>query len=92
MSLLKIFSFYFPGINSCHLPKATGECYGHYIRYYYDPVQEKCITFYWTGCVGNGNRFLDLEHCNATCFGITGKYILGVLFVRNVYLHSESHV
>ncbi|KAK3558901.1 hypothetical protein QTP86_032166 [Hemibagrus guttatus] len=55
---------------ACHLPKAPGDCYGHYLRYYYDAAHGKCTTFAWTGCVGNGNRFLDLEHCNATCFGI----------------------
>ncbi|XP_058264588.1 BPTI/Kunitz domain-containing protein [Hemibagrus wyckioides] len=55
---------------ACHLPKAPGDCYGHYLRYYYDAAHGKCTTFAWTGCVGNGNRFLDLDHCNATCFGI----------------------
>ncbi|XP_027028864.2 BPTI/Kunitz domain-containing protein [Tachysurus fulvidraco] len=55
---------------ACHLPKAPGDCYGHYLRYYYDAAHGKCTTFAWTGCVGNGNRFLDLNHCNTTCFGI----------------------
>ncbi|TSM52285.1 Ubiquitin carboxyl-terminal hydrolase 3 [Bagarius yarrelli] len=55
---------------ACHLLKAPGDCYGHYLRYYYDAAHGKCATFAWTGCVGNGNRFLDFEHCNATCFGI----------------------
>ncbi|KAI4872194.1 hypothetical protein NFI96_031032, partial [Prochilodus magdalenae] len=54
---------------ACHLPKAPGECYGTYLRYYYDSVHEKCKTFSWTGCAGNGNRFLDLQRCNNTCFG-----------------------
>ncbi|KAM9496317.1 inter-alpha-trypsin inhibitor [Clarias gariepinus] len=56
---------------ACNLPKALGECYGHYIRYYYDASQRRCMTFFWTGCVGNGNRFLDLAHCNDTCYGIS---------------------
>ncbi|XP_017341237.1 BPTI/Kunitz domain-containing protein [Ictalurus punctatus] len=55
---------------ACTLRKASGDCYGHYLRYYYDAAHGKCTTFSWTGCVGNGNRFLDLQHCNATCFGI----------------------
>ncbi|KAI5626998.1 kunitz-type U19-barytoxin-Tl1a-like, partial [Silurus asotus] len=55
---------------ACRLRKAPGDCYGHYLRYYYDAAHRKCTTFAWTGCVGNGNRFLDLNHCNATCFGI----------------------
>ncbi|MCJ8735912.1 hypothetical protein PDJAM_G00252920 [Pangasius djambal] len=60
---------------ACHLPKALGDCHGHYLRYYYDAAHGKCATFSWTGCVGNGNRFLDLEHCNATCFGILDKIV-----------------
>ncbi|KAG9281015.1 BPTI/Kunitz domain-containing protein [Astyanax mexicanus] len=56
--------------DSCHLPKAPGDCYGAYLRYYYDSLHAKCKTFYWTGCVGNGNRFLDIQRCNDTCFGI----------------------
>ncbi|XP_046890345.1 BPTI/Kunitz domain-containing protein isoform X2 [Hypomesus transpacificus] len=55
---------------SCHFPKATGECYGNYLRFYYDPIHEKCKSFFYTGCVGNGNRYLDLFRCNATCAGI----------------------
>ncbi|TWW75716.1 hypothetical protein D4764_13G0003780 [Takifugu flavidus] len=40
------------------------------MRYYYDPFYAKCKRFQWTGCVGNGNRFLSLELCNSTCAGI----------------------
>ncbi|XP_076863626.1 inter-alpha-trypsin inhibitor-like [Brachyhypopomus gauderio] len=58
---------------ACHFEKASGECYASYLRYYYDSVNGKCKTFSWTGCVGNGNRFLDLDHCNSTCFGIQGE-------------------
>lgn len=76
------FPFLFtPGTLACHLPKAPGDCFGHYLRYYYDAAHGKCTTFAWTGCVGNGNRFLDLDHCNATCFGIIGEYLLVVVFV-----------
>ncbi|XP_060759340.1 BPTI/Kunitz domain-containing protein [Neoarius graeffei] len=55
---------------ACLLKKAPGDCLGHYVRYYYDAVNGECVIFSWTGCVGNGNRFLDLKQCNATCFGI----------------------
>lgn len=59
-----------PDREACHLSKASGECLGQYVRYYYDPIHEKCKSFVWTGCVGNGNRFLDKQQCNSTCFGI----------------------
>ncbi|XP_016423748.1 kunitz-type U19-barytoxin-Tl1a-like [Sinocyclocheilus rhinocerous] len=52
----------------CTLPKKPGECFGHYLRYYYSPEHHTCKSFYWTGCVGNGNRFLTLNWCNATCY------------------------
>ncbi|XDV52780.1 hypothetical protein PO909_021445 [Leuciscus waleckii] len=53
---------------ACKLPKESGQCLGHYLRYYYSPEHHTCTTFYWTGCVGNGNRFLTFDWCNATCF------------------------
>uniref|UniRef100_A0A4W4DVR9 BPTI/Kunitz inhibitor domain-containing protein n=1 Tax=Electrophorus electricus TaxID=8005 RepID=A0A4W4DVR9_ELEEL len=58
---------------SCHLPKAAGDCYGNYLRYYYDSGHGKCKIFSWTGCVGNGNRFLDPQRCNTTLpkFGVS---------------------
>ncbi|XP_052322831.1 kunitz-type serine protease inhibitor bitisilin-3-like [Oncorhynchus keta] len=55
---------------ACHFKKALGECFGTYLRYFYDPIHEKCKKFHWTGCVGNGNRFIDHHACNATCAGI----------------------
>ncbi|XP_042182213.1 BPTI/Kunitz domain-containing protein [Oncorhynchus tshawytscha] len=55
---------------ACHFKKALGECFGTYLRYFYDPIHEKCKKFHWTGCVGNGNRFIDHQACNATCAGI----------------------
>nr|XP_046250335.1 BPTI/Kunitz domain-containing protein [Scatophagus argus] len=55
---------------ACHFKKAKGRCNGKYLMYYYDSVHKKCKTFFWTGCVGNGNRFRTIESCNSTCTGI----------------------
>ncbi|KAL0968908.1 hypothetical protein UPYG_G00273510 [Umbra pygmaea] len=55
---------------ACHLKKNLGECFGSYVRFYYDPIHQKCKKFHWTGCVGNGNRFFNQETCNSTCTGI----------------------
>ncbi|KAM8860518.1 inter-alpha-trypsin inhibitor [Synchiropus picturatus] len=54
----------------CHLPKAAGECQNNLVRFYYDSVYKKCKKFFWTGCYGNGNRFVDSLICNQTCAGI----------------------
>ncbi|XP_051546215.1 BPTI/Kunitz domain-containing protein isoform X3 [Myxocyprinus asiaticus] len=53
---------------ACTLPKLQGECLGSYIRYHYSPEHHTCKKFYWSGCVGNGNRFLTFNLCNDTCF------------------------
>ncbi|XP_023153802.2 BPTI/Kunitz domain-containing protein [Amphiprion ocellaris] len=54
----------------CILKKLPGKCNGKYLRYYYDSAHDKCKKFFWTGCIGNGNRFFDFDSCNKTCAGI----------------------
>ncbi|KAI7811876.1 putative kunitz-type serine protease inhibitor Kunitz-1-like [Triplophysa rosa] len=58
---------------ACTLPRKIGECTGAYIRYFYSPEHHTCKTFFWTGCVGNGNRFLSFSDCNATCYKATDE-------------------
>ncbi|KAL1247659.1 hypothetical protein QQF64_023035 [Cirrhinus molitorella] len=74
---------------ACYLPKQTGRCVGSYHRFYYIPEENKCTTFSWTGCEGNGNRFISESWCNTTCFnadgnsgdsGISVGFIVGVVF------------
>ncbi|KAG5839522.1 hypothetical protein ANANG_G00205860 [Anguilla anguilla] len=55
---------------ACHLTKEFGHCMGRYLLWYYDPFHGKCKTFRFSGCGGNGNRFLSEHHCNTTCAGI----------------------
>ncbi|KAK9516652.1 hypothetical protein VZT92_024571 [Zoarces viviparus] len=55
---------------ACHFKKAKGDCSGQFLRYYYDPIHDKCKKFLWSGCIGNGNRFFDQVSCNSTCDGI----------------------
>ncbi|XP_071392386.1 actinia tenebrosa protease inhibitors [Centroberyx affinis] len=55
---------------ACHLRKDIGKCGGNHLMYYYDSVHDKCKKLLWTGCGGNGNRFVDQASCNATCAGI----------------------
>ncbi|KAK2842304.1 hypothetical protein Q5P01_012504 [Channa striata] len=54
----------------CTLPKRMGDCGGNFLKYYYDAAHQKCKTFFWSGCHGNGNRFSDYFACNRTCAGI----------------------
>uniref|UniRef100_A0A3Q3LLB8 Si:dkeyp-73b11.8 n=2 Tax=Mastacembelus armatus TaxID=205130 RepID=A0A3Q3LLB8_9TELE len=55
---------------ACRYKKAIGQCSAQIMSYYYDSAHGKCKTFFWSGCIGNGNRFSSYEHCNATCAGI----------------------
>ncbi|XP_035012463.1 BPTI/Kunitz domain-containing protein [Hippoglossus stenolepis] len=55
---------------ACHFKRASGQCKNQLMRYYYDPIHDKCKKFQWTGCIGNGNRFVTFDSCNRTCDGI----------------------
>ena len=48
-----------------------GNCHGDDLRYYYDNVLGKCLTFTYSGCEGNGNNFETIEECAKTCMKIT---------------------
>ncbi|KAI2648277.1 Kunitz-type U19-barytoxin-Tl1a [Labeo rohita] len=73
----------------CYLPKLVGSCASNYRRYYYSPEDKECKSFLWSGCEGNGNRFLSMSWCNATCHnadensgdsGVPVGIIVGVVF------------
>lgn len=81
----------------CALPLKIGQCTGGYLRYYYSPEHHTCRTFYWTGCVGNGNRFLSFNECNATCYKAKGrcalKWAVGDFNLRSISkLHLNEHL
>uniref|UniRef100_W5NCG3 Si:dkeyp-73b11.8 n=1 Tax=Lepisosteus oculatus TaxID=7918 RepID=W5NCG3_LEPOC len=63
------------GYAVCMLSREQGYCQGHYLLWYYNSAKRKCKTFYFTGCGGNGNRFITQQQCNSTCAG----YIDGTL-------------
>ncbi|XP_036391460.1 BPTI/Kunitz domain-containing protein [Megalops cyprinoides] len=52
---------------TCKLKKEFGDCFSHYLLWYYDAAHIKCISFYYSGCGGNGNRFRTQQDCNTTC-------------------------
>ncbi|KAF8382411.1 mec-1 [Pristionchus pacificus] len=51
----------------CLEPKKVGECRETYPAYYYDRVHRECRPFSYSGCGGNGNRFLTLAQCEGLC-------------------------
>ncbi|VDK88560.1 unnamed protein product [Dibothriocephalus latus] len=59
----------------CRLPKDTGPCVGTHIRYFYDPVEQKCQLFIYGGCLGNGNRFTTKAECEDACGSLKMRYV-----------------
>ena len=51
----------------CFLPKVEGPCGEKLARWHYDASEQRCIPFYYGGCQGNANRFLNLDECERTC-------------------------
>ncbi|EYC39528.1 hypothetical protein Y032_0652g1159 [Ancylostoma ceylanicum] len=53
--------------NACFAPIDPGMCRGQVTRYGYDPKQNRCFPFRWTGCGGNKNRFITVQKCELAC-------------------------
>lgn len=51
----------------CHLPAETGECQDYTARWYFDTKETSCRQFYYGGCGGNGNNFLEKDECLTRC-------------------------
>ena len=52
----------------CHLPPVEGNCRARKERWYYNKYKNKCETFYYGGCGGNGNNFGSLGECERYCY------------------------
>uniref|UniRef100_A0A182JSY1 Papilin n=1 Tax=Anopheles christyi TaxID=43041 RepID=A0A182JSY1_9DIPT len=51
----------------CQLPHAYGECSGNEERWFYEPNEQRCIRFAYSGCGGNGNNFASEAECERSC-------------------------
>ncbi|CAF0795246.1 unnamed protein product [Brachionus calyciflorus] len=49
----------------CELPKVVGFCRAAIRMFYFNG--KKCEKFYYGGCNGNANRFLNLVDCQNAC-------------------------
>ncbi|KAK6061337.1 Kunitz/Bovine pancreatic trypsin inhibitor domain protein [Cooperia oncophora] len=43
------------------------ECNNEFCRYAFDRNLKKCVTFMFSGCGGNTNRYPTLQRCQRTC-------------------------
>ncbi|XP_036406294.1 kunitz-type protease inhibitor 1-like [Megalops cyprinoides] len=69
----------------CTEPPKTGPCRASMTRWYYDPIQRKCLRFNYGGCRGNENNFHGHENCMKTCKSVTEKDI----FAKGMFERSE---
>uniref|UniRef100_A0A914W5J1 BPTI/Kunitz inhibitor domain-containing protein n=1 Tax=Plectus sambesii TaxID=2011161 RepID=A0A914W5J1_9BILA len=53
----------------CDQPADEGDCFGQHERWRYDPALQTCVTFSFTGCGGNDNRFDTFDACIDACAG-----------------------
>ncbi|XP_071944535.1 tissue factor pathway inhibitor 2-like isoform X2 [Antedon mediterranea] len=53
----------------CELPKDHGNGQYTYSRWYYNNDTMTCKELRYSGCGGNGNRFVSREECSTTCNG-----------------------
>ncbi|CAB3397113.1 unnamed protein product [Caenorhabditis bovis] len=51
----------------CHLNVDHGRCKGAFDSWYYEVAAGACVSFKYTGCGGNANRFPTKEQCEALC-------------------------
>lgn len=47
----------------------VGNCQNYEARWYWDVKQERCRQFYYGGCDGTDNNFVDESACLARCAG-----------------------
>ncbi|KAM9308809.1 PI-stichotoxin-Hcr2o-like [Gastrophryne carolinensis] len=51
----------------CVSPADVGHCKARKLRWYFDVNTQKCNSFYYGGCGGNGNNYLTLQECKEAC-------------------------
>ncbi|XP_067942909.1 papilin-like [Watersipora subatra] len=54
-------------MNQCSRPLNVGYCSARLPRYYYNSATGRCELFSYGGCGGNGNNFMTMQECQASC-------------------------
>ncbi|CAF3509066.1 unnamed protein product [Rotaria socialis] len=53
--------------SACHLPMVRGNCDQQISRWYFNPADQYCHSFQYTGCHGNANSFESEQDCRQIC-------------------------
>uniref|UniRef100_A0A3B5LXV3 BPTI/Kunitz inhibitor domain-containing protein n=1 Tax=Xiphophorus couchianus TaxID=32473 RepID=A0A3B5LXV3_9TELE len=72
----------------CEAEYEQGPCRASIKRWYYNKETGICQTFYYGGCKGNKNNYMDENQCKSTCTGKTGTN--GPLFAVGVSILPSS--
>jgi hypothetical protein len=67
----------------CALPSDQGNCTERLPRWFFNPSENKCMPFYYSGCGGNSNRFETQKACEADCPPKVGEFsqVFAVLYL-----------
>ncbi|XP_075936047.1 protein AMBP [Anarhichas minor] len=57
----------FNATESCKAASDTGPCFGRLPRYHYNSSSMSCELFFYGGCLGNQNNFLNERECLQRC-------------------------
>uniref|UniRef100_A0A182NVJ8 Papilin n=1 Tax=Anopheles dirus TaxID=7168 RepID=A0A182NVJ8_9DIPT len=51
----------------CREPQAYGDCLENGERWFFEPHEQRCVRFPYSGCGGNGNNFRTEAECRQRC-------------------------
>ncbi|CAI4225042.1 unnamed protein product [Auanema sp. JU1783] len=60
---------------ACQMKIAVGTCKGAFESWYYEVATGSCVTFKYSGCGGNGNRFTSQQACEDLCVAPAAQVI-----------------
>lgn len=52
---------------TCNQAPEIGTCQNYENRWYFDTIENRCKQFYYSGCGGNDNNFINQEDCLNKC-------------------------
>lgn len=54
-------------VDACDMPASRGPCMKYKVRWFYNQTSQQCSRFWYGGCYGNANNFVDQISCSNRC-------------------------